>query len=499
MNWWGRRAGLSLLLVVVLLSCEEEISTIGIRRPNPKFRVNYAEIDVPSSVIRFEKLTTYNRGTDSDGIQRFLVGQYRDNVFGKIQTEIYSQISPPININTVTVGATAVLDSLVLHLKTDFYYYGDKSTSDQTIEVHELLDSIKQTPYYSTSKIPYDPTVLGLGSLTIDAAEFIQNAADNSDNISTNNKVKRYSIVLTGNFATSLFESMRSEPDLIKSFPKFTQKYKGLAIVPKDCDKILGVDTRITASTLAESTKLTMYFTEDGAQKQLDFTLFPFTQNPVLGFSSIDSDRSGSPVGLLEEPFTDYYPTDNKRYVQSGTGILTKLDLTPYFDYMDTVENAVLNSAEFVFENETSDFAPPPKFQFRVLNEENKYATFLQDTLVDGNVYQINKQSELISAYPNGVLPNADGTIDLLSDARDLLRVSSNSANMMSGFVTSFFQDQYFQKDNPKRITYCALHPIESDQYSSETQFRKSVNRLVLKDNIKLKIYYTTPVVETIE
>lgn len=488
-----------LLLILVLFSCEEDVSTIGIKRPNPKFRVNYAEIAIPSSVIRFEKLITYNRGTNADGVQRLLVGQYRDGVFGKIRTEIYSQISPPINISTVTVGTSAVLDSLVLQLKTDFYYYGDKSKSDQTIEVHELLDSIKQPPYYSTSKIPYDPTVLGERSLTIDAAEFTQNAADNSDNVKTNDKTKKYSIVLRGDFAKNLFESMRSEPDLIKSFPKFTQKYKGLAIVPKNCDKVLGIDPKIAAATLAESTKLTMYFTEAGAQKQLDFTLFPFTQNPVLGFSSIDSDRSGTPLELLTEPYKDYYPTDNKRYVQSGTGILTKLDFTPYFGYMDTVQNAVLNSAELVFENETSDFAPPSKFQFRVLNEENKYASFLQDTIVDDNVYQINNRNELLSAYPTGVLPNGDGTIDLLSDAIDLFRVSPNSTNTMSGFITTFFQDQYYQRNNPKRINYGALHPLESDQYSAETQFRKSVNRIIIKDNIKLKIYYTTPVVETIE
>ena len=57
---------------------------------------------------------------------------------------------------------------------------------------------------------------------------------------------------------------------------------------------------------------------------------------------------------------------------------------------------------------------------------------------------------------------------------------------------TNFFQVQYGQRKNEKRIKYCSLHPLES-------QFRKSVNRFVLKDNIKLKIYYTTPVVETIE
>jgi hypothetical protein len=166
---------------------------------------------------------------------------------------------------------------------------------------------------------------------------------------------------------------------------------------------------------------------------------------------------------------------------------------------MDTVKNPILNSAEFVFENESGDFVPPAQFQIRVLDDENKYMFYLQDTLVDGIVYQKNNLAELTKAYPTSVNANTDGTIDLRNDAIDLLRVSPNSTNTMSGFATSFFQDQYYQRQNPKRIKYCALHPLESTLFASQSQFRKSVNRMVLSNTIKLRIYYTSPVVETIE
>lgn len=495
MNWWGRRAGLSLLLVVVLLSCEEEVSTIGIKRPNSKFRVNYAEIDIPSSVIRLEKLTTYNRGTDTDGVQRLLVGQYLDNTFGKIRTEIYTQISPPVD--PLGISATAVLDSLVLQLTTDYYYYGSGGASDLAIEIHELQDSIQDQPYYNISKVAYHAEVLGGKSITIDPTEFDKGSADNNDNVTTNDKTKSYRFVLTGDFATNLFETLRSEPEIVNNFEAFTRKYKGLAILPTAGDKVLGIEAKVNSTNLTTGTKLIMYYTDGTVQRVANFTLFPFAANPVLAFSSIESDRSGTILGSLTEPFKDFYPADNKRYVQSGTGILTKLDFEPYFKYMDTVKNAILNSAEIVLENEAGDFTPPAKFQFRVLNDENKYMSFLQDTVVDGNVYQINHRTELTDAY-SSVLPNTDGTIDLMSDANDLLRITPNSTNIMSGFATAFFQDQYFQQSNPKRIKYVALHPLENVQFS-ESQFRKSVNRLNLSSNIKLKIYYTTPVVETLE
>jgi hypothetical protein len=159
---------------------------------------------------------------------------------------------------------------------------------------------------------------------------------------------------------------------------------------------------------------------------------------------------------------------------------------------MDTVENAILNSAEIVFENELGDFAPPAQFQFRVLDDENKYRSFLLDTLIDGIIYQ-PVDLELKAAYINSVtFENSDGTMDLRNDALEVAYVKPGTTNLMATFLTSFFQDQYAQRNNEKRIRYGSLHPIES-------QFRKSVNRMVLSDNIKLKIYYTTPVVETKE
>ena len=492
MNWWGRLGGLALLLLFVLFSCEEDLSSIGIRRPTSKFRVTYAEIDIPSSVILQDRLVTYNGAVASDGVQRFLVGQYQDGEFGSIRTEIFTQISPSIDNSLVT--ASAVLDSLVLQLKTDFYQYGSKSVSDQVIQIHELSDTIKQVPYYNTSKVAYKPEVIGEKIITIDPALFDQNLIDNSDNNSANNKSKNYRIVLGGNYAQELFETFRSDADVTNDFTKFTGKHKGLAIIPSTSDKILGIDPAISATSLAEGTKLVMYYTEAGVQKVINFVLFPFTDNPVIGFSSIESNRAGTVLQSLTEPFTDFLPVDNKRYVQSGAGIITKLDFTKFFDYMDTVANPILNSAELVFENESSDFPPPSRFQFRALNDQNKYKSFLRDSLVDGVVTPFF-DSELFVAYQSAVVSNSIGsTMDIMGDqvSSDPYLVSAGATNSISAFVTNFFQVQYAQRKNEKRIKYCSLHPLES-------QFRKSVNRFVLKDNIKLKIYYTTPVVETIE
>ena len=486
MNWWFRRVGLLLLLLVVFFSCEEEESIIGLRISNSKFRVTYAEIDVPSSVILFNKLATYNAHPRTDGVQRFLVGQYQDNDFGAIRTETYTQISP--SIDKRAISASAVMDSLVLQLQTDFYYYGSKSISNQTIQIHEVSDTIKQVPYYNNSQVGYKAEIIGEKLITIDPAKFDEALLRNTDTNKDNDITQIFRINLGGNFAKDLFETLRTDTTVINDFTKFTGKHKGLAIIPTLSDKILGISPFIDENSLAKGTKLVLYYSEGGARKEITFVMYPFANYPVLGFSSIKSNRTGTALQSMNEPHKDFIPIDNKRYVQSGTGILTKLDFTKFFEYMDTVSNPVINSAELVFENESSEFPPPSRFQLRVLNEQNYYGSFLQDTVVDGKTYTINNRSELLAAYQS-VFPNNDGTIDLLSDEGSILNVSANSTNTTSGFLTVFFQNQYTQRKNEKRLKYCALLPLE-------TQFRKSVNRIVLKDKIKLRVYYTTPVVE---
>lgn len=488
MNWWFRRAGLLLVLLVVFFSCEEETSIIGLKISNSKFRVTYAEIDVPSSVFQYNKLATYNAGSNTDGVQRFMVGQYQDNDFGTIRTEIFTQISPSIDKSAVSVDA--VMDSLVLQLQTDFYYYGSKSVSNQTIQIHELTDTIKQVPYYNNSKVGYKTEVIGEKLITIDPIKFDKAILRNTDTNKTNDTTQNFRINLSGNFAKNLFETFRTDAAVTNDFTKFTGKHKGLAIVPTSGDKIIGINPFIDETTVTKGTKLVLYYTEGGVHKQIRFVMYPFVNNPVRGFSSIESNKSGTALQLMNEPHKDFFPIDNKRYVESGTGILTKLDFSKFFEYMDTVSNPVINSAELVFENESSEFPPPSQFQFRILNEQNYYGSFLKDTVVDGKTYAISNRSELLAAYQS-VFPNEDGTIDLLSDAGSVLKVSTNSTNTISAFLTAFFQDQYTQRKNEKRLKYCTLLPLES-------QYRKSVNRLVLKDKIKLRVYYTTPVVENI-
>ena len=498
MNWWGSRAGLSLLLLVVLFSCEEDVSTIGIKRPEPKFRVTYAEVDIPSSVVLFNNIITYNNLNSNPGIedgdQRLLIGQYSDDRFGKIRTEAYTQIGPPIT--NVTLGSAAVYDSLVLQLKTDFYHYGNSAISTQRILIHELIDTVNNGDYFNSTTLVYDPNAIGGKSFTVNPAEYKQAITDNNDRVTTNDKVTNFRMVLSGSLGRNLFETVRSDASTSNDYVKFTGKYKGLAIVPDaSSDKVIGINPRITGDfSAATDTKLILYYTDGGTQKSIDFLLYPHvnpytgTSNPLVGYSSIIADRSGTSLANLTETHTDYYPIDDKRLTESGIGMFTKLDFTEYFKYMDTVKNAVLNSAELVIEGEQSEFAFPPQFQLRAITDKNYFQSWYEDTEVDGAFVRL-VDTEFILFYESTVQRNQNGTIDIKGDNTDVAYPAVNQSFEIRSYLTQFFQVQYGARYSASRMNYVALVPRIS-------QFHKTVNRSVLNNTIKLKLYYTSPIPE---
>ena len=502
MNWWGRLAGLLLLLLVVLFSCEEEVSTIGIKRPESKFKVTYAELNIPSSVILFKELITYNNVNSNryieDGDQRLLIGQYVDDKFGKIRTETYTQIGPPV-LNAAISSATDY-DSLVLQLKTDFYHYGNSFSSEERIEIHELLDTLNKGHYFNSTLLAYNPTPIGGKSFTVNPEDYDLAITNNNDNIPTNNRVTTFRMVLSGDLGPNLFETLKSDEDIKSDYIKFSGLYKGLAIVPSGSgNKVIGINPIIPTTGIPDptDTKLILYYTQDGIQKSVDFPLYPninpytATSYPIVGYTSIIADRSATALSGLTEPHKDYYPVDNKRMTESGIGILTKLDFTEYFNYMDTVSNAVLNSAELVIEGEQSDFSYPPQFQLRAMTDKNYFQSVVQDSVVDGtSTSSIDAETFAIYGSSRAATINIyTGMIDINSDDQNTAYPYANQSFIISSFLTQFFQVQYGVRNNPKRINYVALLPRIS-------QFNKSVNRCVLNKHIKLKLYYTSAIPE---
>jgi len=484
MNSLGRIAKQFLVVVVILFSCEEDTSFLGFKRVQSKFKVAYAEIPLIASVMTIDTLNTVNEPPSTVDTKRLLVGEYFDDKMGLLNAETYFQFRPALP--KISIPADAVVNEIYLTLTYDYYYYGSTATNNINFFVHELGDTlIPFRPYNFNSVVKYDPNPLGSVSTFLDVVtkEFDKNFKDNNDVNTTNDHIDTLKIGLNAGFGQRLLESAKTSLDADSNYPdpiKFTGEYKGLAVVSSSANKIFGFDPRNDGKKNFSKMILIYKYTVDGVEKRnkLEYVVFNGAVGSTVGFNKITADRSSTPLAG-QVPFKEFLPSDNLCYMQAGNPIVTKLDFQKYFEYVDTIPNIILNSAELVIDPiESETLAPPSTVELRVLNDNNKFKT----------------SSDLIpSAYLGSVLYDNNNYVNLVSDTKTSFSMSlstTEGTSRYAGFLTDFTQLLYQTRNEEDRFQKFAIVPLSPG-------FGKSVNRLIFnKNNVKLKIYYTTPVLD---
>ena len=487
MSLWVKPLGQLTLLAVALFffSCEDETSTLGYKNPNSKFKVSYVEIPIESSVVLRDSLRTSNFSYSGEP-NRFLVGTYNDDAFGKVTAAAYTQYVPAAP--TFKVSSTAVYDSVTLQLQFDFYHYGSTSATPQTISIYELDDSIKISKYhFNTTEIAHS-TVIGSKSFSIDPSKFDEFAEDNPDS------VVLIDVPLDFEFGHRIFNSnikYREGTDTLtyKYWRRFVQEFKGIAIKSDIGDKVVGI------SPTGLSRILIHYHddTQDSLALAMSFT-------NVLGFSQVKSDRTGTELEAVNDYFVDALQQSDKRYIQSGVGILTKLDFSNFYAFTDTVPYSIINSAELSIESveASTSYAPPSSLSLRLMNDNTqrmkRYSTNNAQDSKDLVAY--NQLLRVDVGFPNSpALVDSDSVLFALD--RTLALGYSAKENKYSMGLSLFLQQLASPFDDYTKFKTFILHPAAETQNASNPDAQsglKTVNRVVFpKDKIKLKIYYTKP------
>ncbi len=407
-----------------------------------------------------DSLRTNNLPTLQGETNRLLIGSYQDPLVGAVQSTVFTNIRT--SSLTTFIEDDESFDSLILQLRFDFYVYGAPGASIQRYSVHELTSELDITKaYYFNSTATYDPTPLGTGEVVINSEYFKEEFAD-----PTTDSVFTIKIKLNQEFGQRLFDSVDPTNENYTNFTKFKTNFKGLAIVAEQSDKIVGF------SPIDLNTALFLYYHNPEVNKTLAFTI-----SQGINFSQITADRSSTDLANLNQFFTDYTETNN-RYVQAGASVVTKLDFTKFYEYMDSIPNAIINSAELSIDPivPPDGFSGPFTLSLAQLKSNSRYRTVKakQDT------------SDLVAFGGSLVISDAD-RIFAGTDQGGLLQLGySETNNNYRSFPTLFFQRLLINKNN--RLPFWALQSVSPPQ-------GKSVNRIVFpKENIKLKVYYTRPV-----
>jgi hypothetical protein len=477
MNLWAKSLKQLPVLAVALFffSCEDDTSIIGYKNPNKKFNVQFVDIPLESSVILMDSTIT----DIADGSGFVLAGEYFDPVFGNIHAQPFLQIST----NTATkVVADAIYDSASIQFRLNFYAYGFSGTDSLSFSVRELTDTLSysgKNRYYTTSSVNYSAEEIARVSVLVDS--------DDLDTLSLTGG--RDTLLLAGaldeTYAKNLLTIAKTNPDsILHYFDRFKKVVKGLTLVPEEPNGVLGLNVSSSLS------KIVIYYhivDTNGNEKKLERT-FGFNQSFLVNtsFTQILNDRTGTELATA----VPYEAMDlSARYLQSGNRVMTKLDLTNFYNFADTVENIMINSAEIVIENPDASpgTLPHSAALLRIMNDENRFVKSGDpaDSLellkyyvaADGNYS--NHQYHVLADRPDAQYSPAVVGYD-----RD--------DNRFSGFITLFAQSMFRNKKvgdaiNENRIKLLGL-------YGLSPEMNRSVSRTVFgKDNIKLRIYYTRP------
>ncbi len=488
------------LSLLVLLSCNDDLGTVGFKNPNRDFEVVAKDFIIPTTMFVTDSLSTSTGNIENStrGIfpmpdARILVGSIDDPIFGKSTAVAYAQYSPS---SYPTINDSAIYDGVDLTMIFDYYWVGNSTSSTQKFQVYEVTDSIlSYLQHYNYESTPYG-ALLGEKDYVVNPAAFDQSILDNSDLVSENNIIDSLTIKMDDTFGHRLLAAAMdsvgdADYDFLR-FRKFRRKFQGLAFVSPNSDKIVGFDPDHVKSRM--TLKYHVIKPSDTLYYKVNFLFTPPNQAVSTGeyitYTQITTDRSGTPLSGLPSKYVDYIPSDGMRYLQAGTNLSVKLDFSEVYNHFKSLANKALSVAELRIESDYQALAPK-SFKLRALRPNNRemrstkqYTDAADDTYDDYDPEFISKH-----AIVSGTALRPYYRVDVTGDdgkELSLLNQKTTDKTVYAGKLTNFLQTELSLSETDF-LRYYALVPQVPDNARGLNGFYFPA------DKIKLTIYYTTP------
>ena len=447
-----KRLGFWLILGLAFFTfaCEDpgEIG-LEINPENGVFVAKYHEIPFTTSILQHEDVVSDNstridgstQTSVSDG--RLITGGYTSQDFGKIQSKAFSSLYlGSIGFNP---SDDFIFDSLVFFVRLD-YLYGENFNGNKKIFVHELAEEIKLDSLYltknSTSYLE-EP----LGEFNIDISLF------DSTNIDT---------VLTARLSDELgmrfLDKAKTDTLTYNNNIDFRKFFNGIALISDESNEVV-----VGVHAESRSTFMRLYIHDATDTTHFNYILYgwdPEGKNITRYYNNITLDKSGTPIEGIPGYYTEFQTGNGKSYIQGSTGIFSKLNFGPYFNFLDTIDHLVINRAELVIpvEEYTNYLEPTGSLDLYFTDQDNRFTEF----------------------YDSVGLRTFYATVSRLSFVKD----DSENKGEYIGDVTDFIQDL------SSGIRTDSLFLIgQSSLWNSVISVNQSI---ISKDKVSLNIYYST-------
>jgi hypothetical protein len=340
------------IISLFLASCDAP-KEIGADLFSVEVGLNFTDtLRVNSSTVLMDSIQTQGNST-------FLVGSFFHPTLGTFESTAYTQIA---NADSLFAKNTSILDSVKMHLVYK-NFQGD-TNQVHTLNVYKLKDSLSLSKdYFTNSSLPYQPSTVG--SVTFRPRP-IRSRAANGDSL----KLDTLNFHMSKALGNELIAKY-SDKSLAGGGSAFRASFPGLVFKSSTASKsaLIGFSPAYSRMTLHwhnpnDTTKYTLnyYFSLSNAmmtEVQARFNQYNINRSGPLAALT----KSGNSVPAST--------TGNVTYVQSWSGLVTKIDF-PTLLKLKGNRNIAVNKAELVLQT-TDDID---------LNHSLNQLTLLQ---VDGN------------------------------------------------------------------------------------------------------------------
>ena len=208
---------LSLLIILIssllFKACDENPATFTLGEKYIESQTDLTLIDTFSVSLSTVILDT----VITSGTGGMLIGDYRDDIFGKITSHSYFQMGIP---DSFDVKDDDIYDSLVLVIGYNKYSFGD-TTRSQKILVHQLTENIEpdiDDNITRTTSFNYNSDPIGSIIYTPEP----------------NSSIDTLAIKISDDIGLDLFTKLKDESDILTDNERFINYFHGLVLVADD-------------------------------------------------------------------------------------------------------------------------------------------------------------------------------------------------------------------------------------------------------------------------
>jgi len=429
-------------------SCSDP-ATVGLQLApeNNQIGVFFTEFELPAEVILLDSFNTTNQGV-------LVVGEEEDSFFGKTSGIGYTRLF--IDVGRNRPSTNAIFDSAFFTLDV-VSVNGQDLDTPKYYSVHKLTEPILDTTYYNFNELVFDVKPFAQGEILF-------------------NDVKDTTVFMDVDeeFALEMFGKIQRSQEFNNLF-SFRDYFPGIAVKGRKGDNTtIGLDPGLSMGFF-------FFYHMSGDTVS---SIYQVSSASSLGFSTVRSDRSGTPTQLVTERGKSY-EVGPLVGMKANLGMAIKLDTSPFDVFLDTLQGVTFNQVNFEFgeiEPFPEDQNPISAIYMYFLNNANQILTRrLGNQDVPLGIQDDRAPQTEIDANGN-IFPAFNNPTSLRFNPNDGIY-----QNQIAAYLSAVYRKDIIRRD---WILYG--DQIRPNYKDSKDVFRTSFRQVVInQENIKVRVVYS--------